>query len=244
MLEKIKNILLGVSLSFAIFAALFTIGMFPPALAEAIAGYPGRIAGRILIQIPVSFYLYKLVKKSGTRIRQEPLRLGLPKTAGIILIFAALCCVPIQYLYRMRPYDSTPPDYISVLLIAPIAEELGFRGAIFGKARKHLGFLPATIISSTLFQMAHGHIVHAFLTVPVAVCCCAAYEATGSLLLPIALHVTYNLVSALMDGVITMPVIMPIIAVAFYFIAMLIVIPMAFRIGVKAASETKRRVEA
>lgn len=40
-------------------------------------------------------------------------------------------------------------------VIAPLAEEAFFRGYLFAGLRQHLGYLPATLLSATLFALVH-----------------------------------------------------------------------------------------
>ena len=52
--------------------------------------------------------------------------------------------------------DSTAIMILSVAVVAPIAEELLFRGIGVSKIRKTLGAVPAVLIASVLFAAAHG----------------------------------------------------------------------------------------
>jgi hypothetical protein len=81
-----------------------------------------------------------------------------------------------------------------VCVVAPVAEELFFRGFVFGGLRRH-GFWPAAIVSGAVFGLAHvlgsplGFIVPlAFLGMVLAF----LYERTGSLYPPMALHALNN----------------------------------------------------
>lgn len=86
-------------------------------------------------------------------------------------------------------------------VIAPIAEEIFFRGVIYGylrgsvfKGMKHWGIWPALIISTALFVMAHQ--VGAGIPLPQlvgGVVFCLAYEIEKSLFTPIVIHSLGNL---------------------------------------------------
>ena len=82
---------------------------------------------------------------------------------------------------------------VQAVLLAPAQEEIIFRGYIYGVARRHLGVVPALLISSLLFAGIHVHLP-SFAGLFVLACCLAlAYEWTGSLLVPIAMHALFNL---------------------------------------------------
>ena len=77
-------------------------------------------------------------------------------------------------------------------LVAPVAEEFLFRGYFYGTLRRHVGTVPALLFTSALFAAIH-------LSAPVflplfvlAVCLTLAYEATGSLLVPMLMHALFN----------------------------------------------------
>lgn len=78
-------------------------------------------------------------------------------------------------------------------LISPIAEEMFFRGVVFGFFRRW-GFWPALFVSTAGFIIAHLGANHLPLTQAVGgILFAFAYEKTGSLLAPITIHVLGNL---------------------------------------------------
>jgi membrane protease YdiL (CAAX protease family) len=81
--------------------------------------------------------------------------------------------------------------------VAPVAEELFFRGFVFGALRRH-GFWPAAVVSGLLFGGAHVASSPIGFLLPLAalgVILCAVYERTGSLLPGIGLHCLNNSVA-------------------------------------------------
>ena len=46
--------------------------------------------------------------------------------------------------------------FITLIIVAPVAEEVLFRGYLFGKLRKYVPFWAATLITSVLFGLVHG----------------------------------------------------------------------------------------
>ena len=78
-------------------------------------------------------------------------------------------------------------------LIGPVAEEVLFRGVIYGFFRRW-GVLAALILSSVIFVLAHSTLS----TIPVpqivgGIIFAIAYEKEGSLIVPITIHVLGNM---------------------------------------------------
>lgn len=91
------------------------------------------------------------------------------------------------------------PGWLLVLLavvIAPIAEEVLFRGFFFGGLRRNLGFAWASGLSAAVFGLLH---LMTWSSVPlfvVGLACAAMYERHRSLLPAIAVHVAFNGIAA------------------------------------------------
>ncbi|HEV3272082.1 MAG TPA: type II CAAX endopeptidase family protein [Candidatus Methylacidiphilales bacterium] len=82
-------------------------------------------------------------------------------------------------------------------LIAPVIEELFFRGFLMGFLKNHMSAWPAIVLSGGIFAIAHfniGAVVPLwFLGVVLGV----AYEHTGCLVVPIVIHGCFNLATGL-----------------------------------------------
>jgi membrane protease YdiL (CAAX protease family) len=77
-------------------------------------------------------------------------------------------------------------------LIAPIAEEMYFRGVMFGYCRRW-GFWPALILSTLVFTLMHGNALDTATPQLVGgIVFALAYEIEKSLLTPIAIHILGN----------------------------------------------------
>lgn len=89
------------------------------------------------------------------------------------------------------------PNFLASLLaiglLAPIAEELFFRGALYGWLRRRFTLWPAVLVSAALFGLAHfdsvGVMISSFI---MGLAIALIYEATGSLWTAIAIHVFNN----------------------------------------------------
>jgi membrane protease YdiL (CAAX protease family) len=82
---------------------------------------------------------------------------------------------------------------ISACLLAPLVEEILYRGVLFPSFRNRLGALSAGIISSAIFALLHFYDGFGLLSVGFfGLACAMLYASTGSLLACIALHLLYN----------------------------------------------------
>jgi len=88
---------------------------------------------------------------------------------------------------------------VSVLFVGP-AEELLFRGAVYGTLRQGFGPVVANVLASALFVIAHVGSLGAGLAglVPLGIVFVGsllfgyAYERTGTLVVPVAMHAAYD----------------------------------------------------
>ncbi|MDL2246291.1 CPBP family intramembrane metalloprotease [Methanobrevibacter sp. OttesenSCG-928-K11] len=83
---------------------------------------------------------------------------------------------------------------ISSVIIAPLFEELLFRGIILQKLNKRLGIIVSILISSILFGIIHdlGGIFSAFIF---GICMCILYIKSNNILVPIFAHALNNLIA-------------------------------------------------
>jgi membrane protease YdiL (CAAX protease family) len=78
------------------------------------------------------------------------------------------------------------------VVAAPLAEELIFRGCLYGILRQIGGRLLAIAVSSLLFALIHGHLPSLAGLMVLSVGLSLLYEKTGSLWAPILLHAAFN----------------------------------------------------
>lgn len=92
--------------------------------------------------------------------------------------------------------QSSPIDRLllvfTAVVVAPISEELIFRGYIYGVARRFAGRWAAAIFSALLFAAIHAHIPALAPLAILALALTFVYESTGSLWAPMLMHATFN----------------------------------------------------
>jgi membrane protease YdiL (CAAX protease family) len=100
---------------------------------------------------------------------------------------------------------------LAVVVLAPLLEEIFFRGFMYAALRGSMPTVPAALITGALFGAIHPIYGYtAWNLVPVLMCAgfimCLLYEKTGSLWPPIAFHVFMNIgVIALFTGTTALP---------------------------------------
>jgi tetratricopeptide (TPR) repeat protein len=141
-----------------------------------------------------------------------PLRLGTVKIMGLSLLglgaalwFAPWCAhwterllhwpptiqqaVPlIKYALNTNPLAA----FLSIVVVAPIVEEILFRGLIYGSLEKRLRVSGALVISSLLFALVHLQVVYFIPIFCLGMVLGWARGKANSLGLPIVLHILNN----------------------------------------------------
>lgn len=82
--------------------------------------------------------------------------------------------------------------FVTLIILAPVAEELVFRGYLFGKLRTIAGLLPAVILTSLLFGAVHMQWNLAVDTFALSLVLCSLREMTGSIWAGVLLHMLKN----------------------------------------------------
>lgn len=82
-------------------------------------------------------------------------------------------------------------------IVAPIVEELIFRGLVYRRTKKMTGTIAAAILSAALFGVFHGNWVQAPYAFIIGIVAVFVYEKFKSIVAPIMLHMSANILSAL-----------------------------------------------
>lgn len=145
--------------------------------------------------------------------RVRPVRRHLTIGAGLGLATVVVSLTVVGILVRVTGSEQAPEQLIGgdviedpvqlllavliAVVLAPLAEELIFRGLLHRNLRRRMRIVPATLVSSVLFAVVHVDVV---LSQPIALVgltlagavMAIAYERTGSLIVPVAIHAVYN----------------------------------------------------
>lgn len=111
--------------------------------------------------------------------------------------------VAVHFLRKVFKSPSlTPLALFSILIAAPIIEEWVFRGYIQTYFKQKWGYARALLISSTAFSLSHLSFSQGLSSIPMLVSLFSLalflgflYEKQGSLIAPVALHITFNSIS-------------------------------------------------
>lgn len=124
--------------------------------------------------------------------------------AAAMLVYAAVTThllILSQHRFGVRIIGQT--DYVmlgifaaNLVLIAPCAEEIFFRGWLYTNMRQRLAFWPSYLTTTALFAAIHwdAHRPRVLFILPLALALGFVREVTGSIKPTIALHVAYNLI--------------------------------------------------
>ena len=109
---------------------------------------------------------------------------------------------------------------VSIVIVAPIFEEILFRGLIYNRLKTGMPIWIAAVISSLIFGVVHGHIIWVIYATLLALVFVYLFELTGSLFTCIFAHFIYNLSGLLINFI---PVDITILSVALFIISAVII---------------------
>ena len=99
-------------------------------------------------------------------------------------------------LFRQAALESNRVGVAKIVVagavIAPICEEFLFRGFFYVVFKRYLGAVASAVLTSALFAAFHVNLAAFPSLFALALCFTIAYEATGSLLVPITMHALFN----------------------------------------------------
>jgi membrane protease YdiL (CAAX protease family) len=84
--------------------------------------------------------------------------------------------------------------FFAVVIVAPIAEELFFRGFMYQALRRWRGVLQGVLLSALVFALAHVSLIIMPSIFVLGVILAYLFERRGSLAATIAAHMSYNLI--------------------------------------------------
>lgn len=160
----------------------------------------GTILGDAVIIIAAGFW-YKMMRVPFHRTRDIGSRQGILFTLILLFVFFASQAGSLWVNYILPGNVEQRTAYITehmgsylflTLIVAPIAEELMFRGVFYTQFRKLFRPSIACIVSTVVFAMMHVTPANIYVAAVSGFLFCTIYELTDSLLYSVALHMMYN----------------------------------------------------
>lgn len=171
--------------------------------------------------------VYYLIRKAGGRWRNlglhspRPRESGEPWTRGSLLGFiclAYIASIGVVIVYNvvvnalgldlLKPSQQLTESFFehnwlvpmigfSVVIAAPVAEEIFFRGFLFAGLRRRMPFIVAGLLSGAVFSLAHFDLGLVLPFTLVGLILAYTYERTGSLYTSMGVHFIFNAISFL-----------------------------------------------
>ena len=162
------------------------------------------------------FWIVTLIRKKKL-FREVSLNKMKPAALAPIVIGGVAFNFAISYIMSLIPfpqtwiesYEASSSDvlggtgiamWIAVVIMAPIVEEITFRGFMYSRLKSGMAKWIATLVVSLVFGMVHGTIIWAMYTFVFSLCLIFILERTKSLWGCIAFHMAFNLVGATMSA--------------------------------------------
>jgi len=98
-----------------------------------------------------------------------------------------------SYVQNSSAIDGSLMAWLTAVLMAPVLEEIVFRGLMYTRLKKGLPAIAAAILTSLAFGVAHGTIIWAIYTFIFSMVLIWVFEKFQSLTASIVLHMAYNL---------------------------------------------------
>ena len=204
---------------FLVFKLLMMLGTKPNS--EAVTIEAAHMLADILLKVMLaSFFVYWLLVRRVNLLETFGLtRLNLQATfvwGGVVGILAVPLVMAVGGLAKERLtyflgevpaqpvveafINSNDPAFkiitiVGVVVVTPVFEELFYRGYLYGVTKKYSDRFFATLFSCLIFTVAHAGVITLLPIVTLAIFLVLAYELSGSLWVPILIHMLFNLVN-------------------------------------------------
>ena len=167
----------------------------------------------VISSIPLAFIAIRPIRRTAREMYLlHPMNPGAPKIiAGIVFVISftlstQIAAILVNAAAVSNSYGEVVTSQYSchpvigvivACLIAPVAEEILFRGIIFTSFRRYTPIFLAVIISGVIFGIYHGNIVQGIYAFIFGCLAALSYEYYGHFAAPVAVHVLQNLVAYL-----------------------------------------------
>jgi len=156
---------------------------------------------RRAINLPASLGLTALPQTSALRWGLVFGLASIPPVAAIQFAIEQICNrlgieIHEQDITNIFTHTGSTPLVIMLavfaVIVAPVFEELLFRGFAYPILKRRCGKIPALLIVGVVFALIHWHWPSFLALTLLGIGFGIAYEMTGSLLVPITMHATFN----------------------------------------------------
>lgn len=124
---------------------------------------------------------------------------GLANAVSVLALRGQAEQQPLVQLFRDvaqgHDYAAMAQIFLAGVVLAPICEEVIFRGFFYAVGKRYLGPLGSGLATALLFAAFHLSLTALAGLFVLALCLTLAYERTGSLAVPIGMHALYNFTS-------------------------------------------------
>lgn len=194
-----------------IFGFIF-LNLLGGSLCSVITGDPilGTLLGDIIIIFAGGFWYRYMVVPFHDEMVDMSVKTALFYTAVLAIVYVGSqvgsLWVGVIFPGTLETFHSNVQMNISAyflltVFIAPVAEELLFRGACYTQMRKVFGPIPACLLSTALFAFLHSTPSQVYLSMMCGLLFCVVYELTGRILYSVALHFMYNVLCMIVGNV-------------------------------------------
>ncbi|MDP9903140.1 CPBP family intramembrane glutamic endopeptidase [Arthrobacter bambusae] len=144
----------------------------------------------------------------------------------------------VGYDLHNQQLQATPTAVMLTLtlVLAPVAEELLFRGVLYRELGHGMG-LPsviAALLSAVIFSVVHGNVVQFTATLMFGVLLAFSYELTKWIWVPIAMHISFNLLSTFVPVSVVQEFLTPIPVTMVLIVAVFALLALGLRIAMNA----------
>lgn len=171
------------------------------------------------VLIPIFILLMKLDEKR--RLLSGGIKYKLPNAPEFLLIFifGSSAAIAINFIISLSGLALLSPKYqevseiiysenvylqiFSAAIVAPVLEELFFRGLIFKRLRKDCGVILSIAVSSLFFGIFHGNLVQFVYASILGALLAYSYEKYKTILVPIIFHIGANMLAVIFTNAIT-----------------------------------------
>lgn len=165
------------------------------------------------VTIPIAWLLFRKDRKN-EYMEYEKINVA---SYFLIVLAALTACIGANQLLTIIRLDEIFPGYkqfeqaiyggdiimqvLAAVILAPIIEELLFRGLVFKRLDGYVGTIPAMLISSLFFGIYHGNVVQGVYAFILGMLFVFIYDKYKTIWAPILAHVIANFTSILSTNI-------------------------------------------